>query len=450
MDFVVGYQKAKWDQILEPDQMRRNIKDLYEEKEQFDTGNNDLSEDDSDDNQYNHYNKKTGKYRDPSVTYFDCMGDVKEKCKINGLKYVVSTVNNLADDASDRQTRVFDDTFKKYERELGHQSSLKYPQFKRFICFLDRRYKDKDKDKDNDKNKNKKDKDDDYKHNKNNSPNKPNQNQKGMRINSYDEFLLYSPPDHCAYVPHNYVPLWFLGASRSCLIPNMEYDGDEHDAANAVHLTVVDKVRIMDKNPHAEYQWKLAKLVKKTKVVNGMDFELIIKISLERYIKIWVHRTDEPIGYKLVNGPNQINFPMHKEESLNKKYRTLKARLQHTNITSESHCKGGMLLLSFHVLASDEIKAYLYYQGQIARFMPEDIMHIFPKLFCQTWNHGANRKWWESGKAKMYYDKIKDKLPDVKFNAFCNEFNSQFQTRPRDSKEEQAQIEKQKNMFLFG
>ena len=82
--------------------------------------------------------------------------------------------------------------------------------------------------------------------------------------------------------------------------------------------------------------------------------------------------------------------------------------------------------------------------------MPEDIINIFPKLFCQTFNHGQNRKWWESGKAKEYYEKIKDKLPDIRFEAFCNVYGSHYHPRPRDSKEELEQREKQKNIFLLG
>eukprot|EP01084_Bolivina_argentea_P163669 284692_1 len=241
-----------------------------------------------------------------------------------------------------------------------------------------------------------------------------------------------------------------IGASRSCLIPNEKYDGDEYDAANAVHLSVVAAQRVIDGGQGAQYQYKLAKLVNKIGVNGGMDFEMIVKISLERYAKVWVHREDDPISYSLIKGPIGIKFDMNDEDTLSIKYGSLQERLQNINVTSEHHCKAGMVVISFHVLASDQIKAYYYYSGQIARFMPQDIMHIFPKYFCQTWQHGENRKWWQSGKAKQYYDIIKDKLPDVKFEAFCKQFKSHYQPRPRDSKEEQEERERPKNMLLFG
>ena len=71
------------------------------------------------------------------------------------------------------------------------------------------------------------------------------------------------------------------------------------------------------------------------------------------------------------------------------------------------------------------------------------------QYFDQTWNHGTNRKWRESDGPKAYYEKIKDKLPDVKFEAFLKKYGSQYVVRPTSQEEEDAAIEKIKNTLLF-
>merc|ERR1712228_18554 len=55
--------------------------------------------------------------------------------------------------------------------------------------------------------------------------------------------------------------------------------------------------------------------------------------------------------------------------------------LKKANIGTTSHCKGGLLTLSFIAKEEGAIRCYLYYNGQMTRFMPKDIKVVFPKLF---------------------------------------------------------------------
>merc|ERR1712130_381260 len=63
-----------------------------------------------------------------------------------------------------------------------------------------------------------------------------------------------------------------------------------------------------------------------------------------------------------------------------KKEDTMK-KLKNANIGSYSHCKGGLLTFSFIVKSEDTIKCYLYWNGQMTRFMPENIKFIFSNIF---------------------------------------------------------------------
>merc|ERR1712130_218701 len=55
--------------------------------------------------------------------------------------------------------------------------------------------------------------------------------------------------------------------------------------------------------------------------------------------------------------------------------------LKETNIGTAFHCKGGLLTMSFIAKEEDAIKCYLYWSGQMTRFMPEDIKVVFPIIF---------------------------------------------------------------------
>ena len=43
-----------------------------------------------------------------------------------------------------------------------------------------------------------------------------------------DTVFMYDPPENARHIPENAVPEWYLGASKMCLLPDMEY-GTESD-----------------------------------------------------------------------------------------------------------------------------------------------------------------------------------------------------------------------------
>merc|ERR1712129_159561 len=118
-----------------------------------------------------------------------------------------------------------------------------------------------------------------------------------------DDVFVYAPPSNCRNIPSDAVPEWHIGASRTCLLPDLEY-GDGRDAECGV--------------------------------------------------------ADE------------------KAQS--------KDELQRSNITTSFHCCGSLLTLSIMAREVDVVQCFLYYNGQMTRFMPKDVKVLFPKIFNMRWN----------------------------------------------------------------
>jgi len=91
-------------------------------------------------------------------------------------------------------------------------------------------------------------------------------------------------------------------------------------------------------------------------------------------------------------------------------------------ITSLCANKGGTLLFSFHVESEDEIRCYVYVNGQAFRFLPKDIRIVFPSLFDMEWDN--NKKWIESKECDALIDKMSKQLRDVHFNAFLKKYRN--------------------------
>merc|ERR1712228_697917 len=113
-------------------------------------------------------------------------------------------------------------------------------------------------------------------------------------------------------------------------------------------------------------------------------------------------------GSEAEKGPNKEN-----KHGLNQQ------KLKNANIGSLLQCKGAFLTFSFHVKAVDEVKCYLYWNGQIIRFMPEDIRNVFPKIFNMDWCHGDNAKWLKKNEMLdgMLLD-MKSVIKDAHFEGF--------------------------------
>merc|ERR1712087_557520 len=77
----------------------------------------------------------------------------------------------------------------------------------------------------------------------------------------------------------------------------------------------------------------------------------------------------------------------HKEitdQAAASKAATLNRQPSEQNITSGSACAGAMMLLSFHVEAANEIRCYMYLNGQVARFFADDIVDLLPRYFADS------------------------------------------------------------------
>merc|ERR1719410_2276637 len=72
-----------------------------------------------------------------------------------------------------------------------------------------------------------------------------------------------------------------------------------------------------------------------------------------------------------------------------------------SNIRSSFHCMNALLTISFHVKQIDQISSYLYYNGQVTRFMAEDIKLFLPKIFNMAWNNGEDIEKDENGNDMM-------------------------------------------------
>eukprot|EP01084_Bolivina_argentea_P217346 369032_1 len=95
--------------------------------------------------------------------------------------------------------------------------------------------------------------------------------------------------------------------------------------------------------------------------------------------------------------------------------------LQQT-VTSSSKCDGTMLVLSFHVESVEEIRCYLHMNGQVSRFLPQDMINVLPHFFDE--NYGQHKGFVEDGNGdlKELVRHLKQKLKDVPFESFLSKY----------------------------
>eukprot|EP01084_Bolivina_argentea_P245334 410778_1 len=330
--------------------------------------------------------------------FFDCIGNVKDKLDSNNLAYVEREI----DESKDQEQYTLGASgraFKYVFEDLKHKLQIKdFPHGRRLCGFVDRR---------------------------GNDPHK-------------DTILMYEPPDNCKYIPHDNVSLWYLAASRSSVIPNKGYDGDLVDATNAVALQVC-KI-IMDRHrqngvevKESDYACTLAKGNGKMMIDNGMEFDLIVKVK-RRYYKIIVQRMNVPsMKYILKNNSVEIVDFNKNDERVEIEQMEIKSKekLLMQNIKSNDHCKGGMLTISFHAIQQDEIKCYLYFNGQVTRFFPEtDIKDLLPVFFDEEYDKD-NETWAQGDDVKRYMTQLNGTIRDHEFEAFYEKYKSSFIEKKR-------------------
>ncbi len=81
------------------------------------------------------------------------------------------------------------------------------------------------------------------------------------------------------------------------------------------------------------------------------------------------------------------------------------------------------MTLSIHIKETDAISCYLYWNGQMTRFMPRDIVDVLPKIFNMDWNHGENQMFLHNKYMTNYIiNQMKTMLIDKHFNAFVESY----------------------------
>ena len=78
------------------------------------------------------------------------------------------------------------------------------------------------------------------------------------------------------------------------------------------------------------------------------------------------------------------------------------------------------MTFSFHVLASDEIKCYLVWNGQYHRFYPQDIINVLPTIFVKSYE---NNKFATSREAMKLINDMYELIRDNKFEEFHRTVN---------------------------
>eukprot|EP01084_Bolivina_argentea_P264803 448692_1 len=160
---------------------------------------NNYSDDDDYDYDYELAQKKKDKI---DLEYIDIIGDIEAKLKINNLKYYLgsqkpSQLNDYEYMTWRGLERIFRAFIEKHKllKDTGKHNPEMYLHNKRLIVFVDRR--------------------------------QTNTNNNTMG----DNVWMYEPPKNCKNIPYDAVPEWYVNASKTCLLPNMEY-GDGKQAEN--------------------------------------------------------------------------------------------------------------------------------------------------------------------------------------------------------------------------
>eukprot|EP00483_Globobulimina_turgida_P009260 UN09279 len=66
-------------------------------------------------------------------------------------------------------------------------------------------------------------------------------------------------------------------------------------------------------------------------------------------------------------------------------------RIRNSTISCRTAPPGGnVLIFSFHIIAKDIIKCYLFRDAQCTRFLPQDIKHVLTHLFNKDYNTNNN------------------------------------------------------------
>ena len=95
----------------------------------------------------------------------------------------------------------------------------------------------------------------------------------------------------------------------------------------------------------------------------------------------------------------------------------IKDKMTASNIGSSTHCQSSLLTMSFHVKSMDEIKCYLYWNGQITRFWPDNIRTVFPEIFNMDYEGNRDFVAFERD-LDLRINKMNKTIKDLPFKGF--------------------------------
>ena len=113
-----------------------------------------------------------------------------------------------------------------------------------------------------------------------------------------------------------------------------------------------------------------------------------------------------------------------------------KGQPTNANIHSCFHCKGSLLTLSFMVQEADAIKCYLYWNGQMTRFIPEGAKTVLSAIFntkrTKTSEIGDLNQRFLKGEQRdsektldEMINFMKKKIKDSQFKSFCEFYGNE-------------------------
>ena len=103
------------------------------------------------------------------------------------------------------------------------------------------------------------------------------------------------------------------------------------------------------------------------------------------------------------------------ESELNCDPETLKAKMRNLNIGSTT-ARVSALTLAFHVRSRDEIKCFLCFNGEIIRFLAQDIKEVLPRLFNMEFL--GNERFAQGEQIDTFVKQIDERLIDAPFETF--------------------------------
>eukprot|EP01084_Bolivina_argentea_P155425 270844_1 len=205
------------------------------------------------------------------------------------------------------------------------------------------------------------------------------------------------------------------------------HDNDDDDNTDQEELT--NKTSMIFQEMFNEFTYKTSKLAKKYKTFEHNPYPKKHRfcIFIDRRKSLSNNdTTDEVIFFEPPNDCNEIpDDPYTQLWFFDSSQTCIIPNTLYGNksnlISSGSTDTGKLMILSFHVISPDENRCYLYLNGGMTRFFPQDIIDILPLFFEQT---NENKIFKNSKTAQNMVNQMNDKLIDLRFEAFYDKYGN--------------------------